>query len=285
MIEASLDPLVTIGPDGKINDVNTATELVTGYSRHELIGTDFSNYFTEPQKAKLGYQKVFREGEVRDYPLEIKHKNGHVTPVLYHASVYRDNSGEVRGVFAAARDITEIQQAENQLKETINELEHSNKELESFAYITSHDLQEPLRSIASYAQLIERRYKGQLDSDADEFIDFMVIGAKRMKSMIQGLLDYSRIGTKGEEFKDFSAGEALNHALSNLKSSIEECYVEVTYDSLPVVLGDESQITRVFQNLIGNAIKFKKGVQPPKFIYPHEKKVMRNMFLLFQTME
>ena len=212
-----MDPLVTIGPDGKITDVNTATETITGHSRDKLIGTDFSNYFTEPQKAKLGYQRVFKEGNVRDYPLEIKNKNGHVTPVLYHASVYKDKSGEVIGVFAAARDITEIQQAENQLKETINELERSNKELQSFAYITSHDLQEPLRSIASYAQLIERRYKGQLDSDADEFLDYMVSGASRMKQQIQGLLDYSRVGTQGEEFKEFNAEEALNNALSNLK--------------------------------------------------------------------
>ena len=157
-----------------------------------------------------------------------------------------------------------MKENEFKLKEVVKELERSNKELESFAYITSHDLQEPLRSIASYSQLIERRYKGQLDSDADEFIDFMVIGAKRMKSMIQGLLEYSRVGTRGEEFQEFNAEEALSYALLNLKSAIEECHVEVTHDSLPVIFGDESQITSVFQNLIGNAIKFKKPQFPPR---------------------
>jgi PAS domain S-box-containing protein len=113
LIEATLDPLVTIGPEGEINDVNKATETVTGYSRDELIGSDFSDYFTKPEKAKAGYHKVFRDGFVRDYPLEIQHKDGHVTPVLYNASVYRDESGNVVGVFAAARDITELKKAED----------------------------------------------------------------------------------------------------------------------------------------------------------------------------
>ena len=115
LIEASLDPLVTIGRDGKIMDVNGATEEVTGYSRNDLIETDFSDYFTEPEKARTGYQQVFTYGEVRDYPLEIQHKDGHITPVLYNASVYRDENGEVIGVFASARDITERKRAEETL--------------------------------------------------------------------------------------------------------------------------------------------------------------------------
>jgi PAS domain S-box-containing protein len=116
LLEASLDPLVTIGPDGKITDVNAATETVTGYSRDRLIGTDFSDYFTEPKEARAGYQQVFREGAVRDYPLEVRHKDGHTTPVLYNASVYKDDTGNVIGVFAAARDITEMKRAESMLK-------------------------------------------------------------------------------------------------------------------------------------------------------------------------
>jgi PAS domain S-box-containing protein len=118
LIEASLDPLVTIGRDGKITDVNAATEAVTGYSRGELIGTDFLKYFTEPDRARAGYEQVFREGLVRDYALEIRHRDGHITPVLYNASVYRDDAGQVVGVFAAARDITERKRAEEALRQS-----------------------------------------------------------------------------------------------------------------------------------------------------------------------
>jgi PAS domain S-box-containing protein len=115
LLESGLDTLVTITPDGKIGDVNAATEKVTGYTREELIGTYFHSYFTDPEKARVGYQQVFDTGKVQDYELEIQHKNGHITPVVYNATVYRDESGEVAGVFAAARDVTERKQAERQL--------------------------------------------------------------------------------------------------------------------------------------------------------------------------
>jgi signal transduction histidine kinase len=149
------------------------------------------------------------------------------------------------------------------LKKLVEELKHSNDELQQFAYITSHDLQEPLRSITSYAQLIEMRYKGQLDEDADDFIDFMVSGATRMKSMIQGLLDYSRIGTQGGEFKLTDTEEVLSVVFSNLKALIEENNAEITHSPLPIIFADENQINSVFQNLIGNALKFRKeGIKP-----------------------
>jgi PAS domain S-box-containing protein len=122
LIEASLDPLVTISLDGKVMDVNKATELVTGVSREDLIGTDFSNYFTEPQKAKEGYQEVFLKGSVRDYPLAIRHTSGHLIDVLYHATVFKNEAGEVQGVFAAARDVTERKRMEEELHESENRL-------------------------------------------------------------------------------------------------------------------------------------------------------------------
>ncbi len=116
LIEASLDPLVTISADGKITDVNKATELVTGYDREQLIGSDFSDYFTEPAKARTGYKHVFTEGFVRDYPLAIRHRSGKITEVLYNATVYRNEAGEIQGVFAAARDVTLRKQAEEKLR-------------------------------------------------------------------------------------------------------------------------------------------------------------------------
>ena len=118
LIEASLDPLVTISPLGKITDVNVSTETATGQTRCELIGSDFTDYFTAPEKAQAAYEQVFREGSVRDYPLELRHRNGNVIPVLYNASVYRNESNEVVGVFAAARDMSEIKHAQMLLNES-----------------------------------------------------------------------------------------------------------------------------------------------------------------------
>jgi len=126
LIEASIDPLLTIGQDGKITDVNNSTEQVTGHIRKELIGTDFSDYFTEPGKAQSGYKQVFQDGSVHDYPLSIRHTSGKITDVLYNATVYRNEAGEIRGVFAAARDITERKQAEEKIENQIKELNRFN---------------------------------------------------------------------------------------------------------------------------------------------------------------
>ncbi len=141
LLEASLDPLVTINPQGRITDVNNATEKVTGYSRSELLGRDFSDYFTEPERARAGYQQVFREGWVQDYELEIRNREGHTTPVLYNASVYKDENGAAIGVFAAARDISERKKAEEALRQKSHDLEERVKELNCL-YAVSNILQD-----------------------------------------------------------------------------------------------------------------------------------------------
>ena len=135
LIEASLDPLVTISSEGKITDVNEATIQVTGLTRTKLIGSDFSNYFTEPTKARAGYQQVFAKGFVTDYPLTIRHKDGKLTDVLYNASVYKDAAGKVLGVFAAARDVTALKKAEAEVSQRNKELERL-ADLERFQKLT-----------------------------------------------------------------------------------------------------------------------------------------------------
>ncbi|MCE9573886.1 MAG: hypothetical protein K8W52_12120 [Deltaproteobacteria bacterium] len=165
-------------------------------------------------------------------------------------------------VTAAIRDITTRKKveahllAEAALQQKIEELNRSNEELGHFAYIASHDLQEPLRMVASYTQLLSRRYKGRLDADADEFIAFAVDGATRMQRLIQDLLAYSRVGTKREALERISSEEALVQALLNLGATIADSGAVVTHDPLPVVLADETQLIQLFQNLIGNGIKY-----------------------------
>jgi PAS domain S-box-containing protein len=270
LIEAGLDPLVTIGPDGKITDVNSATERVTGYLRDELVGTNFIKYFTEPEKAKKGYQEVFKEGSVFDYELAIQDKKGHITPVLYNASVYKDESGTVIGVFDAARNITELKNAEKILKLKLEELIHSNEELEQFAYVSSHDLQEPLRMITSYLQLLQRKYQGRLDEKADKYINFAVDGAFRMQNLINDLLEYSRVGTGNYGPESIDCEFILNKVLSNLKMIIKENNVIISHSPLPEVVADSTQIMQIFQNLIFNGIKF-HSEQAPKIHIAAEK--------------
>lgn len=162
--------------------------------------------------------------------------------------------------------------AENELRGVLEDLKRSNTELQQFAYIASHDLQEPLRMVSSFMQLLEQRYKGKLDKDADEFIGYAVEGAMRMQRMVNDLLAYSRIGTKGKPFERVDCNKILADARANLKLSIEESGASITADPLPVVDGDASQLLQVFQNLLANAIKFRGEKAPEIAIHaePHE---------------
>lgn len=174
----------------------------------------------------------------------------------------RDADGKIIGVLGISHDITERHQAAEKLREAMAELARSNEELAQFAYVASHDLQEPLRMISSYTQLLAKRYKGRLDADADEFIAYAVDGANRMQRLITDLLAYSRVGTRGKKLEPTDFAAALESALINLKVAIEESGAVVTHDPLPTLRADKSQITQLFQNLIANAVKF-HGAEPP----------------------
>jgi light-regulated signal transduction histidine kinase (bacteriophytochrome) len=166
-------------------------------------------------------------------------------------------------VTAAIRDVTERKLTARQLAENLKELRHSNESLEQFAHIASHDLQEPLRMVASYTQLLSRRYKGRLDAEADEFIAYAVDGTQRMKRLIEDLLLYSRAGKGGPLLAEFPVDRALREALNNLRPAIEESGAVVTSDPLPALVVSESQMVQILQNLIGNAIKY-RGERVPK---------------------
>jgi PAS domain S-box-containing protein len=200
----------------------------------------------------------------------INRSDGQVRYLVSRGEVTRSEAGKATRLVGAVQDITDrkkaelvIQKSREELAEKAAELARSNSELEQFAYVASHDLQEPLRMVASYVQLIERRYKGQLDADADEFIQYAVEGSNRMQSLIQDLLLYSRVGSRGKDFVATDVGEALQVAKQNLEIAIEESGAQVTNDRLPLARADPAQLGQLFQNLIANAIKF-RGDKPPE---------------------
>ena len=155
------------------------------------------------------------------------------------------------------RDTTERKRAEEALRQTVDELARSNSDLEQFAYVASHDLQEPLRAVNSFVQLLQKQYAGRLDAKADEYIRYTVDGAKRMQTLIGDLLSYSRVGSRTQEPTPTEVGVALQHAIGNLEASIQETAAQITHGELPTVLADGGQLVQIFQNLIGNAIKFR----------------------------
>jgi light-regulated signal transduction histidine kinase (bacteriophytochrome) len=174
----------------------------------------------------------------------------------------RDDKGKAVAVLMQGRDISARKKAEETLHKTMDELKRSNEELQQFAYVASHDLQEPLRMVSSYVQLLEKRYKDRLDPDAHDFINYAVSGARRMQNLINDLLSYSRVGTRGKPFQLVDCSEVLYAATSNLEVAIRENEAVIEHDDLPQVMGDEGQLIQVFQNIIGNAVKF-HGKEPP----------------------
>jgi light-regulated signal transduction histidine kinase (bacteriophytochrome) len=184
------------------------------------------------------------------------------------------------GVWASWRLVREhrdLALSRKTLEESIAELARSNADLQQFAYVASHDLQEPLRMVASYTQLLARRYKGKLDSDADEFIGYAVDGANRMQRLINDLLAYSRVTAQGKVFERVDCNELLEEVLSNLRVAVEESRAVVTHDSLPTTMADRRQLGQLFQNLISNAIKF-HGEEPPRVYVSAERRTGEWLF-------
>jgi PAS domain S-box-containing protein len=266
LLEASPDAMVVVNQSGEIVLLNVQAEKQFGYFRDELVGQKVENIIPEGFAERLIADALRSSADAlaqqigTGIELVGLRKNGSEFPIEIMLSPLEGVDGIL--VTAAIRDITVRKDAELELVQNVADLKRSNEELEQFAYVASHDLQEPLRMVASYTQLLSRRYKGRLDTDADEFIAFAVDGANRMQRLIQDLLAYSRVGTKGKDLSDTSSEEALQQALANLRGTIAESGALVTHDLLPLVKADESQLVQLFQNLIGNGIKYQKTGVP-----------------------
>ena len=255
LIEASLDPLVTISSAGKIMDVNQATIDVTGVGRDQLIGSDFSNYFTEPDQARTGYQQVFSQGYVTDYPLAIRHVSGKVTEVLYNASVYRNAQGEVAGIFAAARDVTGTKRIEAELRQ-------SNADLESFSYSVSHDLRAPLRAIDGFATILREDYAAQLDTEGQRLFQVVSDNAKKMGQLIEDILFLSRASRHEMLINRIDIKALAQEVWDGLAADRTGRDIDFRLADLPSAYADTAAMREVLQNLLGNAIKFTRGRKP-----------------------
>jgi PAS domain S-box-containing protein len=259
--------ILMLDPEGRITSWSDAAERIKGYRAEEIIG-EYSSKFYTPEAIAQGkpsqHLKVAAEqGRSEDEGQRVR-KDGSIFWASVVITALRDKTGRLCGFAKVTRDITERKKSEEALAETIGELKRSNDELQHFAYVASHDLQEPLRMVASYTQLLAQRYKGRLDTDADEFIAYAVGGCNRMQDLIQDLLTYSRAGTSGngKALLKVSSENVLKEALANLQGTIEVSGAVVTHDSLPTLTTDDTQLVQVFQNLVGNAIKY-RGAEVP----------------------
>ena len=245
--------------------VNNTFSRILGYSNDELLSMNFQEY-THPEDVNDEVEKkeLLISGEIDTFEMVKRyiHKNGNTIWGKLTVFSVKDQTDTPIHIIKMIEDITTRKNLEIKMENLVEKLEISNKELEQFAYVSSHDLKEPLRMITSFLQLLNRRYTNQLDDDANDFINYAVEGAKRMDKMINDLLEYSRIGNTEKEFKYYQSEKLLETAILNLKSSIENNNASITYDRLPLIYVNDLQIVQLFQNLIGNSIKYRKEENP-----------------------
>ena len=262
--------LVVIGVDQKVRLINRAGCTLLGYPEAEIIGQNWFDRFLPPEvheRARGVFHELMTGGEklVEYYENSILTRAGEQRLIAWHNILLRNSHGEIQGVICSGEDVTDRRRADHRLREAAAALARSNKELEQFAYVASHDLREPLRMVASYVQLLERRYRGKLDADADQFIHFAVDGAKRMQALIDDLLQYARLETRAKAFTPVDCNRVVEVVLSNLQIAITEARATVTVTTpLPTIPGDDTQLTQLFQNLVGNALKFRRADALPR---------------------
>jgi len=272
--ELAASGIAHVSLEGRFMRVNRSLCEIFGYEAEELVGKGVReiSHPSDRGSTDAGRAAVLA-GKVESVRLEKRYlrKDGETVWVDLAIALVRGPDGKPLYEIAIFDDITPRKDAEHALHQAHEELKRSNAELGQFAYVASHDLQEPLRMVSSYTQLLQRRYGDRFDGDAREFMAFIVDGAARMKQLIEDLLAYSRVGTRGREFHEVATDAPLRRALLNLKSAIDEAGASVSYAGLPTLEADELQLTQLFQNLIGNALKFRSASVPRITVSAKEK--------------
>jgi PAS domain S-box-containing protein len=264
IIESAADPIMSTDLDGTIRSWNAGAAELFGYRGDEMIGRSVTVLIPDRllEDEHRVVEQVVHGEQVELFDTIRRKKDGTLVPVSLRISPIKDSNGHIVGASTIVRDITEQKRIEEQRRLLVVDLERSNLELEQFASVASHDLQEPLRMVSSYTQLLEQRYTDKLDDTAREFIAYAVDGAKRMQRLINDLLEFSRVGTRGKSPVAVDANVVLSAVRANLSVAIEAAGARVTNEELPTVVADQTQLSQLLQNLIGNAIKF-HGTKPP----------------------
>lgn len=254
----SIDPIFIRDLEGRIVDLNKAAEDTYGWNREQLIGKSIKTIVSPARHAVVDewHQRCKQGEKVENVEALHRKKSGDVIPVLISLSLLRDRKGEPVGIASITKNLSDLKRTEEMLRAKTEALERSNRDLEEFAYVAAHDLREPLVGIAAYLKVLERRCKGALDSEAQKLVARALDITLRMDSLVQSLLSYSRLGTGPRSFKPTDCNVALERALSNLRSALEEAGAKVTSDPLPTIMGDPALTIQLFQNLVSNAIKF-----------------------------
>ncbi|MEG4502749.1 PAS domain S-box protein [Microcoleus sp. F6_B4] len=257
IVELAEEGIWVIDSNSLTTYVNHAMARMLGYTELEMFGRSLFDFMDEQEKQQaIDNVERRKQGINEQHEFKFKSKDGKDIWTDMSTSPVMDSQGNLLSCCALVYNITDRKQAEQQMLQLTEDLKRSNEELEQFAYVASHDLQEPLRAVTSYTQLLAQRYQGNLDDRADKYINYIVDGATRMQQLINDLLAYSRLGTRGQEFEEADCNAVVKQTMCNLQIAIAERKAAITCDAMPTVMADEFQLVQLFQNLIANSIKF-----------------------------
>lgn len=248
---------------GIILEVSPSCHFFSEFTREEMIGTSVYDYYYEPNDRVIFIKTLQQTGELRDYKLKFKTKSLDIRFASINARLIYNPDGSPSHIDGVIRDITEREKSEQEIAAQNKKLEAQNKELEQFAYITSHDLQEPLRNLISIAGLLKEEFTGKLDQNGDQYLDYIIQSSGRMQELVKALSEYARIG-KERVISLVNCNQIVQDALADMSISVKESGASITIENLPQLMGCSTELRQLFQNLIGNALKFRKKEIKPK---------------------